>query len=85
MTILEIFAELLGDTLGKVPCYNTIENWVKKLGLSIYQDEQPYKDKKFAMVVDESIAINGQKLLLTLAIPSEHQGAPYKIRGCHNS
>lgn len=30
------------------------------------------------MVVDESIAINGQKLLLTLGIPSEHQGRPLK-------
>lgn len=60
VTILEIFAELLGDTFGKVPCYNTIENWVKKLGLSVYQDEQPCKDKKFAMVVDESIAITGR-------------------------
>ena len=78
VTILEIFAELLGDTFGKVPCYNTVENWVKKLGLSVYQDEQPCKDKKFAMVVDESIAINGQKLLLTLAIPSEHQNRPIK-------
>ena len=34
VTILEIFAELLGDTFGKVPCYNTVENWVKKLGLN---------------------------------------------------
>ena len=49
-----------------------------KLGFSVYQDEQPYKDKKFAMVVDESIAINGQKLLLTLVILSEHQGRPIK-------
>ena len=78
VTILEIFAELLGDTFGKVPCYSTVENRVKKLGLSVYQDEQPCKDKKFAMVVDESIAINGQKLLLTLAIPSKHQNRPIK-------
>jgi hypothetical protein len=78
VTILETFSELLGDAFGKVPCYNTIENWVKKLGLSVYQDDQPCKDKKFAMVVDESIAINGQKLLLTLGIPSEHQGRPLK-------
>ena len=78
VTILEIFTELLGDKFGKVPCYNTVENWVKKLGLSVYQDDQPCKDKKFAMVVDESIAINGQKLLLTLGIPSEHQGRPVK-------
>ena len=78
VTILEIFAELLGNTFGKVPCYNTVENWVKKLGLSVYQDDKPCKDKKFAMVVDESIAINGQKLLLNLAIPSEHQGRPVR-------
>ncbi len=78
VTILEIFAELLGDAFGKVPCYNTVENWVKKLGLSVYQDDQPCKDKKFAMVVDESIAINGQKLLLALAIPAEHQGRPIR-------
>ena len=78
VTIMEIFAGLLGDTFGKVPCYNTVENWVKKLGLSVYQDEQPCRNKKFAMVVDESIAINGQKLLLTLGIPSEYQGRPLK-------
>ena len=62
----------------EVPCYNTIENWMKKLGLSIYQDEKPCRDEKYAMVIDESIAINGQKLLLALAIPSEHQGRPTK-------
>ena len=78
VAVLEIFADLLGDAFGKVPCYNAVENWVKKLGLSVYQDNQPCKDKKFAMVVDESIAINGQKLLLTLGIPSEHQGRPLK-------
>ena len=78
VAIQETFAELLGDTFGKVPCYNTVENRVKKLGLSVYQDDLPCKDKKFVMVVDESIAKNGQKLLLTLAIPSGHQNRPIK-------
>lgn len=50
----------------------------KKLGLSVYQDDQPCKDKMFAMVVEESIAVNGHKLLLTLAIHSEHQNRPIK-------
>lgn len=72
--ILKIFSEVLGENLGKIPCYNTVENWVKKLGLSVYQDDKPCRGKKYAMVMDESIAINGQKLLLALAIPSEHQG-----------
>ena len=78
VTILETFAELLGDTFGKVPCYNTVEKRVEKPGLSAYQDDRPCKDKKFAMVIDESIAINGQKLLLTLAVPSEHQNRPVR-------
>ena len=47
---------------------------MKKLGLSIYQDDKPCRGKKYAMVMDESIAINGQKLLLALAIPSDHHG-----------
>lgn len=76
--ILEVFSEVLGENFGKNPCYNTVENWIKKLGLSVYQDDQPCKGKKFAMVMDESIAINGQKLLLALAIPSEHQDRPVK-------
>ena len=75
--ILEILAEVLGDDI-EVPCYNTIENWVKKLGLSVYQDDKPCKGEKYAMVMDESIAINGQKLLLALAIPSDHQRRPTK-------
>ena len=58
--ILEVFSEVLGKNFGKSPCYNTVENWIKKLGLSVYQDDQPCKGKKFAMVMDESIAINGQ-------------------------
>ena len=76
--ILEVFSEVLSENFGKSPCYNTVENWIKKLGLSVYQDDQPCKGKKFAMVMDESIAINGQKLLLALAIPSEHQDRPVK-------
>ena len=76
--ILEVFSEVLGKNFVKSPCYNTVENWIKKLGLSVYQDDQPCKGKKFAMVMDESIAINGQKLLLALAIPSEHQDRPVK-------
>lgn len=76
--ILEVFSEVLDENFGKSPCYNTVENWIKKLGLSVYQDDQPCKGKKFAMVMDESIAINGQKLLLALAIPSEHQDRPVR-------
>ena len=70
--ILDIFGEVLGDQCGKLPCYNTVENWVKKLGLSVYeQDRKASPGRKIAMVIDESIFINKEKLLLLLGIPAE--------------
>jgi len=77
--ILEIFYEVLDGKCGKVPCYNTVENWMKKLGLSAYEhDRKPCPGKKYALVIDESIMINSEKLLLLLGIPADHQGRPVK-------
>lgn len=77
--ILEIFNEVLEGKCGTVPCYNTVENWMKKLGLSVYEnDRKPCSGKKYAMVIDESIMINSEKLLLILGIPAKHQGRAVK-------
>lgn len=77
--ILEIFGEVFENKLGKLPCYNTIENWMKKLGLSVYEnDRTPCKGGKYAVVVDESIFVNSEKLLLLLGIPADHTGSPVK-------
>ena len=75
--ILEIFGEVFEGKCGKVPCYNTVENWMKKLGLSVYEnDRTPCRGGKYAVVVDESIFINSEKLLLLLGIPARHKGEP---------
>ena len=79
MKILEIFGEVFEGKCGKVPCYNTVENWMKKLGLSVYEnDRTPCRGGKYAVVVDESIFINSEKLLLLLGIPARHKGEPVK-------
>ena len=60
-----------------MPCYNTLENWVKKLGLSVYEEDRKAKCcREYAMVIDESIMINKEKLFLLLGIPAKHQGRP---------
>lgn len=59
---------MLEGKCGKVPCYNTVENWIKKLGLSTYENDGKPTDKKFAYIIDESIMINREKLLLILGI-----------------
>ena len=78
MKILEIFNEVLEGKCGKVPCYNTVENWMKKLGLYTYENDNKPTDKKFAYIIDESIMVNREKLLLILGVPAEHPGHPIK-------
>lgn len=66
VAILHIFEDVLGSSFGKAPSYTTVRNWVLKLGLSVYTDDVPMNMKKFAVIVDESIMINKEKLLLVL-------------------
>ena len=65
----------MGESFGKVPCYNSVANWVRKLGLSVYTDDIP-KDRKYGVVMDESIMINKEKLLLILGFNPNHEGKP---------
>lgn len=75
ISIIGIFEEVLGDSFGKLPCYNSVANWVRKLGLSVYEEDLP-QGCKYAHVIDESIMINKEKLLLVLGVPAEHTGKP---------
>lgn len=75
ISILGIFEEVMGEAFGKLPCYNSVANWVRKLGLSVYEDDAP-KGQKYAHIIDESIMINKEKLLLVLGVPAEHEGKP---------
>lgn len=75
--ILKIVNQAFGGILGKIPSRNTIENWVKKCGLDIYNTpKKSIKPKDYAMIVDESMMIGSEKLLLTLGVPAKHKGTP---------
>lgn len=75
ISIIGIFEEVIGDPLGKLPCYNSVANWVRKLGLSVYEEDAP-QGRRYAHIIDESIMINKEKLLLVLGVPAEHTGKP---------
>ena len=51
---------------------------MKKLGLYTYENDNKPTDKKFAYIIDESIMVNREKLLLILGVPAEHPGHPLK-------
>lgn len=75
--ILEVVNDTFDGLLDKIPSHNTIENWVKKCGLKVYEDAgKPLKNCDYAEIVDESMMIGSEKLLLTIGVPAKHQGRP---------
>jgi hypothetical protein len=77
--ILKVINDTFDGLLGTIPCYNTIENWVKKCGLKVYETSgASLQNINYAKIIDESMMIGSEKLLLTLGIPAEHQGRPLK-------
>ena len=75
--ILSVMNDTFEGLLGTIPCYNSIENWVKKCGLHVYETaSEALHGTQYAEIVDESMMIGSEKLLLTLGIPAEHQGRP---------
>lgn len=57
ISILGIFEEVMGEAFGKLPCYNSVANWVHKLWLSVYEEDAP-QGRKYAHIIDESIMVN---------------------------
>lgn len=78
--ILKIVNGAFDGILGRIPSRNTIENWVKKCGLDIYNSpKSAHESDKYAMIVDESMMIGSEKLLLTLGVPALHNGTPLSL------
>lgn len=70
--VIEFYAELMGWSYGK-PSHVTVRNWVMRCGLSALQ--QDFKaGETMTVIIDESIQIGKEKLLLMLGIPNSlHQ------------
>ena len=74
---MEVINAAFDGLLGKIPCYNTIENWVKKCGLKVYETSgTSLQGGSYAQIVDESMMIGSEKLLVTLGTPAEHPQRP---------
>lgn len=73
--IFNILNEFMDNTFGEVPAYTTIGYWAQELGLSVYKESCTlFKGKRYALVVDESMMIGSEKMLLTLAVAADNIG-----------
>ena len=78
MKLLEIIDETFcGVFQGELPSHTEISNWAKKNGLATYTDSgKKLSGMEYCEIIDESITVGRQKLLLTLAAPSAPEGHP---------
>ncbi len=68
--ILEILNTFFQLGLNKIPCENTIQNWVSKMGLFLLgTSEKVLAGKQVSLIIDESIRLGQEKLLLILSVP----------------
>lgn len=73
--ILETIFNILGNRkveLSELPCCNTVENWVSKSGYSELENGiKKYEGKEVCLILDESIRVGREKLLVGLVCSAE--------------
>ena len=73
---IEVLNFMLHGALGKKPCHTTIRTWLEKLGLDTLKHKNTSLDKAYAIIMDASISVNKQQMLLALKVPADHTGKP---------
>lgn len=70
--VLEILNNLLSWDFDKLPCANTIQNWVAKTGLHHLESSGAAQNtKQVSLIVDESIRLGQERLLLALLVDAQ--------------
>lgn len=76
--ILELIFNILGNRkviLQELPCSNTVENWVHKSGYcELKTGIKKYENKEVCLILDESIRVGREKLLVGLICEAEKSG-----------
>lgn len=65
-----------GLELGKLPSKSSLENWIKKLGYSIYVSDLPqYLESSYGLIIDESMVIGQERMFVILGVISFKTGS----------
>lgn len=62
----------LGLNLGQ-PTHATILNWVKKQGVANFREKNYFDERKWVLIVDESVLFGSNKLLFVVAVPADFE------------
>jgi hypothetical protein len=69
--IMSCLCVIGGLELGKLPSKSSLENWLKKLGYSIYVSDLPqYVGCSYSLIIDESMVIGQERMFVILGVSS---------------
>ena len=71
---LEVFNFMFHGLLGDSPCHTTIRTWLAKMGLDAIKHKHRTLDEAYAIIMDASISVGDQQMLLALKVPADHTG-----------
>ena len=71
---LEVFNFMFHGLLGDSPCHTTIRTWLAKMGLDAIKHKDRTLDEAYAIIMDASISVGDQQMLLALKVPADHTG-----------
>ncbi len=75
-SILEILQGFFDLPDKSIPCANTIQNWTEKVGYNMLKKgDKTFLGTSVAAIIDESLQIGNNKMLLILFTPSNKTGA----------
>lgn len=71
---LEVFNFMFHGLLGDSPSHTTIRTWLAKMGLDAIKHKDRTLDEAYAIIMDASISVGDQQMLLALKVPADHTG-----------
>jgi len=70
--IVKLINEQFHLGIKEIPCHNSIRNWIEKSGFFTYcRSELKTSDLPYGEIIDESMQIGSEKLLLSLGVKAD--------------
>ena len=71
---LEVVTFMFNGLLGTPPSHTTIRTWLAKMGIDMMRHKKIDMAEAYALILDASISVNDQQVLLALKVPADHTG-----------
>lgn len=77
---VEVVAFMFNGLLGGAPCHTTIRTWLAKMGIDTMKHKNIDITQAYALILDASISVNDQQLLLALKCRQTIRGKPLHMQ-----